>query len=64
SLNIFIIKHFGGKPPHRLTPYIEVLQIHVNKVNKAAVCKACIDKLGKKVALERSIFTNTKACTK
>ncbi|CAG8805566.1 2984_t:CDS:2, partial [Dentiscutata erythropus] len=57
-------QHFGGRAPHRLTPYVEVLQTRVNKVNKAAVCKACIDKLGREIALERSIFTNTKACTK
>ena len=49
---------------HRLTPYIEVLSIRVNKSNKAAVCKACINKLGRELALERSVFTNTKTCTK
>ncbi|CAG8841385.1 20791_t:CDS:1, partial [Racocetra persica] len=58
------MKHFGGKAPHRLTPYVEVLQTRVNKVNKATVCKACIEKLGREIAIERSIFTNTKACTK
>ncbi|KAF0369736.1 hypothetical protein F8M41_013417 [Gigaspora margarita] len=58
------MKHFGGKASHRLSPYVEVLQTRVNKVNKAAVCKACIDKLEREVALESSIFTNMKACTK
>ncbi|CAG8730332.1 27324_t:CDS:2, partial [Gigaspora margarita] len=57
-------QHFGDRAPHRLTPYVEVLQTRVNKVNKAAVCKACINKLGREIALERSIFTNTKACAK
>ncbi|KAF0464642.1 hypothetical protein F8M41_026471 [Gigaspora margarita] len=58
------MKHFGGKAPHRLTLYVEVLQTHVNKVNKAAICKACIDKSEREVALKSSIFTNMKACTK
>ncbi|CAG8775972.1 19514_t:CDS:2 [Gigaspora margarita] len=58
------MKHFGGKAPHRLTLYVEVLPTCVNKVNKAAVCKACIDKLEREVVLESSIFTNMKACTK
>ena len=57
-------QHTGGKPPHRLTPYVEVLSIRVNKSNKAAVCKACISKLGRELALERSVFTNTKTCAK
>ncbi|CAG8797917.1 37565_t:CDS:2 [Gigaspora margarita] len=57
-------QYFGGRAPHRLIPYVEVLQTRINKVNKAAVCKACINKLGREIALERSIFTNTKACTK
>ncbi|CAG8620929.1 17509_t:CDS:1 [Acaulospora morrowiae] len=57
-------KHTGGKPPYRLTPYIEVLLIQVKKSNKAAVCKACINKLGRELTLERSVFTNTKACVK
>ncbi|CAG8598679.1 3829_t:CDS:1 [Racocetra persica] len=38
--------------------------MYVNKVNKAAVCKLCIDKLGRDVVIKKSIFTNTKACTK
>ena len=35
-----------------------------NKSNKVAVCKACINKLGRELALERSVFTNTKICAK
>ncbi|CAG8448374.1 4051_t:CDS:2 [Scutellospora calospora] len=58
------MKYFGGKAPHRLTLYVEVLPSYVNKVNKATVCKACIEKLGREIAIERSTFTNTKACTK
>ncbi|KAF0535608.1 hypothetical protein F8M41_009535 [Gigaspora margarita] len=58
------MKHFGSKALHRLTLYIEVLQTRVNKVNKAAICKACINKLRREVALESSIFTNTKTYTK
>ncbi|CAG8637389.1 4845_t:CDS:2, partial [Paraglomus occultum] len=57
-------QHTGGKPPHRLTPYVEVLSIRVNKSNRAAACKACINKLGRELALERSVFTNTKTCVK
>ncbi|CAG8718433.1 14308_t:CDS:1, partial [Acaulospora morrowiae] len=57
-------RYTGGKPPHRLTPYIEVLSIQVNKSNKAAVCKACIKKLGRELALDKSVFTNTKICVK
>ncbi|CAG8654932.1 14374_t:CDS:1 [Cetraspora pellucida] len=58
------MKHYSGKAPYRLTPYVEVLQTHVNKVNKATVYKACIKKLERETAIERSIFTNTKACIK
>ncbi|CAG8526622.1 6426_t:CDS:1 [Acaulospora morrowiae] len=57
-------QYTGGKLPHRLTPYVEILSIQVNKSNKAAVCKACIKKLGRELVLDKSVFTNTKICVK
>jgi len=38
--------------------------MQVKKSNKAAVCNACIKKLGRELALERPMYTNTKVCVK
>ncbi|CAG8679406.1 19705_t:CDS:2, partial [Racocetra fulgida] len=48
---------------HRLTSYIEVLDLKANDFNKYAICLACLEIKGRPYALEKQ-FTNTKKCCK
>ncbi|CAG8757678.1 8309_t:CDS:1, partial [Cetraspora pellucida] len=48
---------------HRLTSYIEVLDLKANDFNKYAICLACLEIKGRSYALEKQ-FTNTKKCCK
>ena len=49
-------------PPqqHSLTPYFVILKEIANKSNKFAVCKLCIEGLGRDKAYQDSKITNKK----
>ena len=53
------MSHSGGKPKHRLTPYIMVLNEQANKSNKFAICRSCKNMLGYEGSIANK-FVNTK----
>jgi hypothetical protein len=53
------MSHSGGKPKHRLTPYIVVLNEQANKSNKFVICHPCKNMLGYEGSIANK-FVNTK----
>ncbi|CAG8669226.1 1320_t:CDS:2, partial [Gigaspora rosea] len=57
-----IMQRKGGKPPHKLTEYFYILSEMANKSNRKCICRACMEAVGKEIALQDDSMkiTNTK----